>query len=166
MPAILFVCLGNICRSPTAEGVMRRFVAEAGLDHRLTVDSAGLGGWHAGDPPDTRAVAAAWERGYDISGQRARKISGGDFSAFDLILGMDRLNVAELQRLRPSRATAGVDLFLQAALGERRDVPDPYYGNRQDFAAVVDACERAAAALVERIAAVGMDNLAGLCRTA
>lgn len=148
MPAILFVCLGNICRSPTAEGLMRNHVRAAGLTDRFVIDSAGTGGWHAGDPPDPRAIATAAGHGVDISDLRARKIRGSDFSSFDLIVGMDRQNVADLERLRPPRSAARVALFLEAALGERAEVPDPYYGDDADFEAVFSLCERAAAALL------------------
>jgi protein-tyrosine phosphatase len=124
---ILFVCLGNICRSPTAEAVLRGELAAAGLDDRVTVESAGTGDWHAGEPPDARAVAAARRRGIAMDGQVARQVRRRDFAEFDLILAMDRQNLADLRRIAPPGARARLALFLDYApqLG-LRDVPDPY----------------------------------------
>ena len=152
MPSVLFVCLGNICRSPTAEGLLRHHARAAGLDDRCRIDSAGTGGWHIGDPPDRRAIAAAARHGVDLSGLRGRKVSPADFTAFDLILGMDRQNVADLKALAPAGATAKTSLFLAEALGRNADVPDPYYGDRADFNAVFELCDRAARALLTRLA--------------
>lgn len=122
---ILFVCLGNICRSPMAEGVLRARAAAAGLD--VQVDSAGIGAWQAGSPPDPRAIATAARRGYDISGQRARKIASRDYRRFDLVLAMTGALLREVEALRPPGAAADLDRFLSFAPALGRDVADPYY---------------------------------------
>jgi protein-tyrosine phosphatase len=146
---ILFVCLGNICRSPTAEGVMRKLVSEAGLQESIAIDSAGTGGWHVGDPPDERATAAAQTRGIALEGH-ARKVRSEDFERFDLILAMDSSNERDLRRLAPDEeARAKVRLlreFDPASAGlDDLDVPDPYYDNDRGFQIVLDqvqaACE-------------------------
>jgi protein-tyrosine phosphatase len=149
--SVLFVCLGNICRSPTAEGLVRHHLRLAGLDGQVRVDSAGTGGWHQGEPPDSRAVAAAARRGVAIGDLRARQVTPADFERFDLILGMDRQNVQNLRRLAGGRAQGGIALFLQEALGETADVPDPYYEDDAAFDRVFDLCDRAARALVARL---------------
>ena len=152
---ILFVCTGNICRSPTAEGVARERLAEAGLTARVTVDSAGLEGWHAGDPPDPRAIACAVARGYDLAPQRARRFSRADFDDFSLILGMDRGHVRELRGQRPGDATGQVRLFLDFLPSDDRhfgqDVPDPYYGGPADYELSLDLIERATPGLIEAL---------------
>ncbi|MEO0426806.1 MAG: low molecular weight protein-tyrosine-phosphatase [Pseudomonadota bacterium] len=139
---VLCVCLGNICRSPMAEGMIAARAREAGV--ALEVDSAGMGDWHAGDPPDPRAIAATSARGIDISRQRARRVRPEDFMAFDLILAMDRSNLAALERLRPVGATA----VLRIADQEGREVPDPYVGGAQDFETVLDMLEVIAESVV------------------
>jgi protein-tyrosine phosphatase len=149
--SILFVCLGNICRSPTAEGLMLNHLAAAGLASAVRVDSAGIGGWHVGDPPDGRAIAAAARRGVDLTGLRGRKAVPEDLRRFDLVVGMDRQNVADLRRLAPRGATARIGLWLEEALGLADEVPDPYYGDERDFDAVFDLCDRAARAFVGRL---------------
>ncbi len=151
MRSILFVCLGNICRSPTAEGLMLNHLAAAGLAHRTRVDSAGIGGWHAGEPPDRRAIAAARKKGVDLAPLRARQVRIADFSDFDLIVGMDRQNVADLRRLAPRGSTARVGLCLEEALGLASEVPDPYYGDERAFDAVFDLCDRAVRAFVDKL---------------
>ncbi len=151
MRSILFVCLGNICRSPTAEGLMLNHLAAAGLSHLAQVDSAGTGGWHTGDPPDPRAIAAARRRGVDLSPLRARQVRKTDFSEFDLIVGMDRQNVADLRRMAPASSTARVGLCLEEALGIANEVPDPYYEDDRAFDAVFDLCDRAVRAFIEKI---------------
>lgn len=153
MRSILFVCLGNICRSPTAEGLMLNHLAAAGLSHLARVDSAGTGGWHTGDPPDPRAIAAARRRGVDLSPLRARQVRKTDFSEFDLIVGMDRQNVADLRRMAPTGSTACVGLCLEEALGIPSEVPDPYYEDDKAFDAVFDLCDRAVRAFIEKIRA-------------
>lgn len=146
---ILFVCLGNICRSPTAEGVMRKLVSEAGLQESIAIDSAGTGGWHVGDPPDERATAAAHTRGITLEGQ-ARKVRPEDFERFDLILAMDSSNERDLHLLAPDEeARMKVRLlreFDPASAGlDDLDVPDPYYDSARGFEIVLDqvqaACE-------------------------
>ncbi len=151
MTAILFVCLGNICRSPLAEGVMRHAAETAGVLARFTLDSAGCSGWHAGEPPDRRSIACAARHGLDISGQRARQVTAGDFDAFDLILGMDRDNVRHLTRLKPPGSPARIALYLEEGLGRAKDVPDPYYGDDRDFEAVFALCAQASDALVKAL---------------
>jgi len=152
--SILFVCLGNICRSPTAEGLMLNHLAAAGLAH-IGVDSAGIGGWHAGEPPDRRAIAAARKKGVDLTPLRARQVRKADFSDFDLIVGMDRQNIADLRRLAPAGATARVGLCLEESLGLAREVPDPYYEDERAFDDVFDLCDRAIRAFVDKLRAGG-----------
>ena len=145
---VLFVCLGNICRSPTAEGVFRRKLHEAGLESRVTVDSAGTGDWHVGKAPDARTRVAAMRRGYDLSALRARQVRKADFGEFDLILAMDLANLADLKRLGQGVGTAELDLFLRRYAGELDEVPDPYYGGEAGFEQVLDLIERACDALL------------------
>lgn len=152
MTSILFVCLGNICRSPLAEGVLRYQAAAVGRSDRFVLDSAGCGGWHAGEPPDARSVAVAARFGTPIDAQRARQVTEADFSRFALILGMDRDNVRHLRRMQPEGSAARVGLYLEEALGEARDVPDPYYGAARDFEAVYRLCEKASQGLLSKLA--------------
>ncbi|MDN6858291.1 low molecular weight protein-tyrosine-phosphatase [Pseudomonas sp. CAN2814] len=140
---VLFVCLGNICRSPTAEGVFRHKVRAAGLEERIEIDSAGTGDWHVGKAPDARTRAAALRRGYDLSGLRARQVSVADFSRYDLVLAMDNANLRDLKRLRGSSGQAELDLFLRRYELELDEVPDPYYGGEDGFEQVLDLVERA-----------------------
>ncbi|GLZ85454.1 phosphotyrosine protein phosphatase [Metapseudomonas resinovorans] len=148
---VLFVCLGNICRSPTAEGVLRHKLREAGLAERVQVDSAGTGDWHVGKAPDARTRVAAQRRGYDLSKQRARQVARGDFGDFDLILAMDENNLANLRRLRPGDSSSELDLFLRRYQLELDEVPDPYYGGEEGFEQVLDLVERACEALIVEI---------------
>ncbi|BCH29994.1 protein-tyrosine-phosphatase [Mesorhizobium sp. L-8-10] len=145
--SILFVCLGNICRSPLAEGIFRAVAEEGGRGHEFRIDSAGTGGWHAGSAPDPRSIAIAGRHGIDISGQKARRVRPDDFRHFDLILGMDRSNVEELKRLAPADSPGRVHLFLDYALGRDSDVPDPYYGGSEGFADVYRMIREASEAL-------------------
>ncbi len=149
---LLFVCLGNICRSPIAEGVFAHLAAQAGKGDLFSVDSAGTGAWHIGDPPDPRAVAAAARRGIDLSAQRARQLRAGDFDAFDLLLAMDKDNRSELLIRAPAARRGKVALFLDGApeLGVR-EVPDPYYGGDNGFEEVLDLVETGARALLARL---------------
>jgi protein-tyrosine phosphatase len=153
---LLFVCLGNICRSPTAEGVMRALVAEAGLSESIQLDSAGTGGWHIGSAPDERAAAVAGARGIALEGC-ARQVSADDFLEFDLLIAMDRSNVRELRRLAGSdEQRAPVRLlreFDPASTDGERDVPDPYYGSPGGFDEVLDLVQAACEGLLAQIVA-------------
>ncbi len=145
---VLFVCLGNICRSPTAEGVLRHQLDKAGLADVITVASAGTGDWHVGKQADSRTRRAALSRGYDLSGQRAQQVCVEHFNEFDLILAMDKANLAHLQAMRPGEARAELDLFLRRYEGVLDEVPDPYYGGEQGFEQVLDLIEAACQALI------------------
>jgi protein-tyrosine phosphatase len=151
MTRLLFVCLGNICRSPTAEGVMRALVREAGLEDEILIDSAGTGDWHAGDPPDRRATATAASRGITLEG-RARQIRPSDFEDFDLILAMDTSNYEDLLALAPEEARDKVRLLRSYdPTAIELDVPDPYYGGPQGFEDVIDMVERASRGLLDEL---------------
>ncbi len=146
---ILFVCLGNICRSPTAEGVLRDLARQAVPALRVDIDSAGTAGYHIGAAPDPRSQGAALRRGIDISDLRARQVSRSDFTAFDLILAMDRDNLRDLEAKRPRNSTAKLGLFLEyAPQTGRLEIPDPYYGGDADFELVLDLCDAAAHGLI------------------
>ncbi|MGW8465385.1 low molecular weight protein-tyrosine-phosphatase [Pseudomonas sp. GL-B-19] len=145
---VLFVCLGNICRSPTAEGVLRRKLREAGLADQIEVASAGTGDWHVGKAPDKRSQAAAKLRGYDLSAQRAQQVTRADFATYDLILAMDNSNLRHLKALQPAKGKAELDLFLRRYQSELDEVPDPYYDGDQGFEQVLDLIERASDLLV------------------
>jgi protein-tyrosine phosphatase len=151
-PRLLFVCTGNICRSPTAEGVARKSLADCGLDRRVEVDSAGIGGWHVGDPPDSRATRCAGRRGYDLTPQRARQLRAADYGDFNLILGMDSGHVSHLSGQRPPGALAEVRLFLDFLPPDDphagQDVPDPYYGGPADYEHSLDLIERGMPGLI------------------
>ena len=148
--SILFVCLGNICRSPLAEGAFRAEAARRGLD--VEADSAGTGGWHRGEPPDRRAIAAARRGGVDISGQRARKVTSADFDRFDHIVALDVDNFADLERLRPAGSRARLSLLLDHVPGrEGQGVADPYYGGDRDFDATWRDVTDAARALAHKL---------------
>lgn len=150
--AVLFCCTGNICRSPTAEGIFISKVADAGLAGRILVDSAGTHGYHAGEPPDARAQSAAKARGYDLSGLRARRIERSDFDRFDLVLAMDNENRAFLSRLCPPAEDAKLKLMMDYARSyPSLEVPDPYEGGPEDFDLVLDMLEDATAGLLETI---------------
>jgi len=150
---LLFVCLGNICRSPTAEGVMRSLVLQAGLEKQIEIDSAGTGSWHIGHDPDERASAAALAHGVSLQGP-ARQVSGEDFERFDLLIGMDRENVADLRAMAPDEdARERVRLlreFDPAGAGDL-DVPDPYYGGDSGFDDVFELVRAACAGLLDEI---------------
>ncbi|MGI9512216.1 MAG: low molecular weight protein-tyrosine-phosphatase [Anderseniella sp.] len=153
MKSILLVCLGNICRSPMAQGAVRLALDEAGMAH-IATDSAGTSGWHVGSPPDPRAVKTALMREIDISDQRARQIDPADFDRFDIIAAMDRNNYARLREMQPDGSAGRVHLLLEFA-GELpvREVPDPYYGGEDGFDHALDLIEQAARGLVTHIAA-------------
>lgn len=148
---VLFVCLGNICRSPTAEGVVRHLASAAGVAANWEVDSAGTADYHLGKPPDVRSQRAALRRGIDLSSRRARQVCDADFERFDLILAMDRANLAALHDRRPASAQAVVQLFLEyAPQAGVLEVPDPYYGGESGFDAVLDLCLAAGRGLLEQ----------------
>ncbi len=151
--SILFVCTGNICRSPTAAGVFLRMVREAGLDQRIAVDSAGTGDWHVGQGADSRAVQAARGRGYDLSPHRARQLEAWDFHRFDLIIAMDRGHRSHMARVaKPSQAHK---IRMMTEFARRHpgveDVPDPYFGGNEGFEQVLDLLEDAAEGLLEEL---------------
>ena len=149
---ILFVCLGNICRSPTAEAVVRAIAAREAPELTLELDSAGTADYHVGQPPDPRTRAAAARRGYDLSALRARVIEPADFERFDLILAMDGENLKALRRRAPTHAQQRLRLFLEfAAESDPRDVPDPYYGGPNGFEEVLDLIEEATRGLLAHL---------------
>ncbi|MEQ8508093.1 MAG: low molecular weight protein-tyrosine-phosphatase [Rhodospirillaceae bacterium] len=149
---VLFVCTGNICRSPTAEGVFRHLVVAAGLTKEINVDSAGTEGFHIGEPPDARAVAAAKARGYDMSGQAARRVSEQDFHRFDVVVAMDKGHLRHLTAMAPGDTYERVKLFMSYAPGAKTDdVPDPYYGEEAGFDTVLDLIESGSKGLLEAI---------------
>ena len=149
---VLFVCLGNICRSPTAEVVLRTRALRAGMQHRIQVASAGTGDWHVGMPPDRRAIAHAAKRGYDLSPVRARQVTAEDFERFDWILAMDQSVLRELKSLQPSSFTGRLGRFLDFAPHTGlRDVPDPYYGGASHFERVLDLVEHASDGLLAHL---------------
>src|SRR5215831_11859605 len=146
---VLFVCTGNICRSPTAEAVFRKFVAESGLSEAIAADSAGTHGYHIGEPPDLRSTQAAAARGYDLSALRARRIERADFGRFDLVVAMDRGHLAILSRMAEPSSAHKLKLMMSYASGSgEEDVPDPYYGGPQDFERLLDLLEDAARGLL------------------
>ena len=149
---VLMVCLGNICRSPTAHAVFVQRVEEAGLSKRIAVDSAGTGDWHIGHKPDTRARAAGAKRGYDLDSLRARQVCAEDFSEFDYILAMDENNLRDLQRLSPPDQRHKIRLFLEFTDQNVSAVPDPYYGGPEGFEQVLDLVESACDGLLAHIA--------------
>lgn len=150
--AILFVCMGNICRSPTAEGVFRAKVKAAGLEDQLEIDSAGTHSYHVGKGPDPRAQQAALTRGYDLSDQRARQVAEGDFSHYDYVLAMDRDNLAGLMQRCPAEYRHKLHLFLDFSRQYTgQEVPDPYYGGPRGFDTVLDMVGDAADGLIEHL---------------
>lgn len=150
--SVLFVCLGNICRSPTAHGVFARLVEARGLGGRIHVDSCGTGGWHVGEAPDRRASKEAAKRGYDLSTLRARQFTTQDFQRFHYILAMDHSNLQDLQALCPPGYSGHLGLFLPFAPGVvEEEVPDPYYGGADGFTRVLDLVEAASEGLLREI---------------
>ena len=152
MVRVLFVCMGNICRSPTAEGVFRHYVSQRGLQEHIHIDSAGTHSYHIGCEPDHRTQAAAKSRGFDLSSLRARKVSTGDFEEFDYILVMDRTNYDDVCSKSPPHYRQKIRLFLSYAEGIREEeVPDPYYGGNKGFEYVLDLVENAARGLLDKL---------------
>lgn len=153
MIGVLFVCTGNICRSPTAEGIFQRLVDDEGLTERFTIDSAGTHGYHIGDPPDERSQAAALRRGIDLSRLRAREVHRRDLIEFDYVLAMDRGHVRHLEAICPRGNEHKIKLFLReyAPHLDLHDVPDPYYGGPKGFEHVLDLVEDASQALLREI---------------
>lgn len=152
MTSVLFVCLGNICRSPTAHAVFTKIAAQAGQQH-IEIDSAGTWAWHKGETPDRRSVEAGAARGYSFAGQTARKVETLDFARFDYILAMDKKNLKKLKKKKPKDWTGHLSLFMDFTGRPDTDVPDPYYGGPQGFDAVLDMIEAASRGLIEAIAA-------------
>ena len=149
---VLFVCSGNICRSPMAEGVFKHHVKRAGLDGIIASDSAGTHDYHVGEPPDPRAQRAAGRRGYDLSTQRGRQVSRADFDEFDYLLAMDQTNLRVLERLCPSQHGHKLKLFMEFGADDAlREVPDPFYGGDQGFERVLDMVEEAAQGLLRHL---------------
>ncbi len=146
---VLFVCMGNICRSPTAEGVLRHLLRQEAPDLRVEVDSAGTADYHIGDAPDLRTQRAALRRGIDLGGLRARQVTPDDFSRFDFILAMDRANLAELEAIRPPGSRAKPRLFLEYATAAKDlEVPDPYYRDASAFEEVIELTIAASRGLI------------------
>lgn len=150
--SVLFVCLGNICRSPTAEAVFRERVNAAGLGDQIRIDSAGTGDWHIGRAPDPRTREAAARRGYRMEHLRARQVNAQDFYEFDVVLAMDNANLTDLQAMQPADATVTLRRFLDyARQSEDREVPDPYYGGEEGFDRVLDLVEDGADGLLDAL---------------
>jgi protein-tyrosine phosphatase len=149
--SVLFVCMGNICRSPTAEGVFRHFVEKEGLTSEIEIDSAGTHAYHVNEPADRRASAAAERRGYSLDSIRARRVDTSDFERFDYIVAMDRDNLSLLQSQSDEEHQEKIRLFLEFASGTEDEVPDPYYGGSAGFERVLDLVEDASRGLLETL---------------
>ncbi len=150
---VLFVCMGNICRSPTADAVFRHYVRNAGLEHMIEVDSAGTHAYHIGHPPDQRSQQAAMKRGYQMDDLRARAVNSEDFEVFDYILAMDKENLALLQQRSPMKHHEKIQLFMYYSNNKatETEVPDPYYGGHQGFEVVLDMIEEAGRGLLAHL---------------
>jgi protein-tyrosine phosphatase len=154
---VLFVCMGNICRSPTAEGMFRKVVDEAGLTDHIQIDSAGTHAYHIGEPPDQRTLAAAMRRGIDLSYRRGRQVHRRDFDAFDFVLCMDRENHRDLVAVGGPKANGKLHLFLDFAPHQKqREVPDPYFGGPEGFEQVLDLVEVASQGLLTEMRKRGL----------
>ena len=149
--SVLFVCMGNICRSPTAHGVFRQKVREAGLGHLVEIDSAGTHAYHVGNPPDRRAQETALSRGLDLADLRARQVTAQDFARFDYVLAMDNSNMDDLLSICPTGYESRIQLFLSYGSGSQREVPDPYYGQGRGFEIVLNLVDDAAEGLLKHI---------------
>lgn len=148
---VLFVCTGNICRSPTAEGVFRHLVTEAGVQDRFHIESAGTDSYHVGEAPDRRAVKIAARHGVSLQGQRARALKPEDFNAFDYLYAMDGGHLFDMQGRAPAGHAGKIELFLAAAGHTAQDVPDPWYGTEADFENVFDLIHSASTSLLGRL---------------
>lgn len=154
MKRVLFVCSGNICRSPTAEGIARHLISTSGLESLIEVDSAGIQGYHAGEAPDPRTRKIAAQRGYDLSTIRARKLEAEDYQRFDLLLAMDRGHLEQMMKNCPEVYRIKLRLFLEfAEEALEREVPDPYYGGPNGFEFVLDLCEQGVGGLLKQLVA-------------
>ena len=151
MERVLFVCLGNICRSPLAEGVMRHLVEERGLSDRIDVDSAGTGAWHVGESPDPRSIEVAARNGVSLEGQSARKVLPVDFRDFTHVIAMDEANLRDLRHIQPDGEGAELDLLRDRDPEGGGDVPDPYYGGDDGFDRVYEMVHRSCSALLDEI---------------
>jgi protein-tyrosine phosphatase len=151
MIRILMVCLGNICRSPTAHGVFQQRILESNLQGRVLVDSAGTGNWHIGSPPDPRAAEAAGARGYHLDNLVARQVTPQDYFEFDYLLAMDRDNLVSLQSACPPASSCRIELFLDYSPRDESEVPDPYYSGEEGFELVLDMVEEAAGGLLQAL---------------
>ena len=161
MVRVLFICMGNICRSPTAEAVFRHVVEQAGLADKIRIDSAGTHGYHVGEAPDRRALAAARQRGYRMDGLCARQVDVDDFAAFDYVLAMDKQNLAGLKEICPRQFVTRLHLFMRFSEQYGAcDVPDPYYGGTKGFETVLDMVEDAARGLLRHIVEHHLDRAA------
>ena len=150
MISVLFVCMGNICRSPTAEGVFRKMVADSPLAGKINIDSAGTHGYHVGAPPDARAIEHAAKRGYDLSALRCRQVNATDFERFDYILAADAMNVKQLKAMCPTRLAHKIEYLLDYGGEEEEfEVPDPYQGEANDFELALDLIEEGCRGLLE-----------------
>lgn len=148
---VLMVCLGNICRSPTAEGVFRATVEKANLQHAIQVDSVGTSDWHVGEAPDSRSIKAAAKQGYDISLQRGRQVQDADFNDFDYIVAMDQQNLRDLQQRCPPALQHKLSLFLQHGTSIYQEVPDPYNSGNAAFELVLELAEDASTGLLQKL---------------
>lgn len=149
--SVLFVCMGNICRSPTAEGVFRHFVEESGLSDQIEIDSAGTHAYHTGEPADRRATTAAERRGYSLTQIRARRVLDQDFERFDYVIAMDRDNADRLVEQADAEHHDKIRLFLEFGTAQEDEVPDPYYGGAAGFERVLDLVEDASRGLLETL---------------
>ncbi len=149
---VLFICLGNICRSPTAEAVFKKIVEDRGFKDRIYIDSCGTGAWHVGNLPDSRAIAAAEKRGYSLDGHRARQLELDDYANFDYMIAMDRQNLLDINAKMPATCNGSIVLFTSFVRDSQViDVPDPYYGSAGGFDEVINIVEKASAGLLEAI---------------
>ena len=151
MCKVLFVCLGNICRSPLAEGIFKHLATTKGVDEKFQFDSAGLGDWHLGEPPDYRSIKTALANGIDLSKQRARQVNQADFHQFDLILAMDQQNLTDLQSMKPQNSKCNLALILQYAGLGNHAIPDPYEGNYEDFFQVFELINQAGDLIIDKL---------------